>query len=477
MAKFSIEFQTKGAQQVLQDFANMDKAQQKAVLSSLQLDQSQAKAERSMKRAAKTGQVEFRDLATQITGISSGFDLASRAAGVLLDKLREIREERRRSEQLGRSAAQVEADLNQLAAGDPKRKAELEAIRARLQTSTGITREKAGALTFTAASTGFDSAADIQTLIDLQRTLGTQGDAQPLVDAAASLRAALGQDEVGSLREQLIKLQTAGNISQKNPTAIAAQALRAAPGAALAGISDEELQAAIAATIGGLGESTGTGINAFSRFLVTNKDFQGKSLQEATREIQSRNLSGDQLLKLLGSTEALAGFNALSNNLDTIASNEAEIRAKAALTGTQDDLFDTTNSTRSRLQKLDEERAIAEQKKEIAQVEVQANAELRRQAEEDRRKATEISDDQTIVERVGASLGRGTAEFFGADADLIGGFETGGKVTILGLLSGLAVSVIAIEKLVDVLNRFVESNDDDRQRRGAPPVGVSGGAP
>jgi len=454
MAKVSIQFQSEGAAKVLADWANLSKAEQKAAAEALNVGRAADKAATGLGKAGKFGQIEFGKLAQQITGVSSAMDLTAKATGLVIQQMRALREERRQSEGLGQTAAQVEADLNQLAAGDASRKARLEAIREKIQRETGVDRTKAGGLTFTAASTGFDSDADIQTLVDLQRVQGTGGDARELVDAAASLRAALGAGEVGSLREQLIKLQTAGNLSQKDPRAIAQQVIRAAPGASLQGISDEQLQAAVAATIGGLGESTGSSIGAFTRFLASNKQFQGQDLSSSVASIQAKGLDAPGLVKFLGSTEALAGFNAISKNIGEIERIQGQITANAAAAGTTNDLLAGILSTMSELQLAAEAREIARQQKEIAQVGTQAPAELGTQTAVDAATAAEIGGGTAIATRLFRAPGRELGELLGAGGATQSVLAAGSQS--LFTFSGIGLLVYQLEGLVRLGNRFLD---------------------
>lgn len=219
-------------------------------------------------------------------------------------------EARKRAIEGAREGAKGLESLVQLA-DSPESLQALQNTAARISARSGLSLPDAGKLTFALSSAGAIEDADL--FADLS---GIVEDPAALAKATATLRASLGEEETGSLRDLVSKGFAASARSPATVEALLEGAARSGAFGRDLGASDEAILAATAltATSTGSAEMGGTQVASLIKSLATKEEFQGMGLRGAVDLLAEKELSPGELLKFLGRSEAVAGFSVLSNN-------------------------------------------------------------------------------------------------------------------------------------------------------------------
>lgn len=444
MAKVSIQFQTTGAQKALQEFEALSKAEQKAVLQTLELDKASNKADRSMNKAAKSGQVEFGKLAQNITGISSAMDIALKGVEKLTEGYRKLREEREKAGEGLVSQVGAEAKFKSISGGSAARENDLIQRSRRVQRETGLEAGPASDLVFRLASAGQD--ADLADFIQLQNVERDGAQVAAIQDAAAVIRTNLGRAEVGSAREQINKIRQAGALNESGGAAeIAAQSTQSAAAAGALGTSDEELLAIIAKVFPGLKDTSGAAIGSLAASLEKQGFNTGGGILSSVDAFVAAGGQGKDLEQ-----RAQRVFTIIQQNRATIEAFEAAIDAAGRSTGTAGDQLAIDAASQSREQAAVLAAARARQAAELATTEAFGTEEQARQAATDRLRQedieaglnfssrlrnravrfglSQVTDDEAILREAGTTSNAGLA------ADMAGG---------IGILIDIGQGIIA----------------------------------
>lgn len=235
-----------------------------------------------------------------------------KAIQVTISLLREMSQVRKESAQQTLQAEFGEAELAQLALGDPKK------LRSLLQFSRGLfaaggarDREEAARTIFALESAGIVDQRHI-----FQNLFGIVGAPDVLARAAATVQTALGKDETGNVRDIISKGFGASQFAPATVEQLLEATSRGAGAAKLLQLSDEELLAAttVTAKAAGSAELGGTQVSSLLTSLAKQEGFKGLSLQDSIAKVEGLGLSDPDLIKFLGRKEALRGFSVLRDN-------------------------------------------------------------------------------------------------------------------------------------------------------------------
>ncbi len=210
--------------------------------------------------------------------------------------------------------------LAQLSGGDPEIFAALKAKAIKTFEEGGArTVEEAAGVQFALESA---SAADQRKLVsDLFGITGVGTDTIDLVQSAAALQEALGEEETGSVRDIFSKGFAISEISPSTVPELIEAAAQAGVASKTLGISDEEILAATAIISKPAGGAAiaGTQLNQLLNTLIKKGEFEDKTLAESIAAIEEKGLSDADLVKFFGRQEAFKAFGILVNSLDLLA--------------------------------------------------------------------------------------------------------------------------------------------------------------
>ena len=149
-------------------------------------------------------------------------------------------------------------------------------------------------------------------------------DLAPLAKAAATLKTSMGEKETGTTRDIVSKSLGASKFSPASAEQLLEASARSGGSAGALGFSDESVLAgtAIMATATGSASEGGTTMASLLRSLDEKRgeltDEKGeapKTLKGALLAIKEKNLSSEELKKLLGRSEAVRAYRGLTQNM------------------------------------------------------------------------------------------------------------------------------------------------------------------
>lgn len=175
------------------------------------------------------------------------------AASALKGILEEIKALKAEAAAADRSAEMSEGSLAEVAGGDPEKFKALLAQSRGIAVSSGMKRERAAALTFAAASSG--SLDEVDTFSNLHQQ-GIVSDPEQLMRATKTIQTAMGKDKTGSLRDITSKLLAAGKHSPQKIAQLGPATALAGVNAQDAGVSTDDLLAAVAIESKATGEAS-----------------------------------------------------------------------------------------------------------------------------------------------------------------------------------------------------------------------------
>ena len=457
MAKFSIEFETKGAQQAIEAYNGLSKAEQRAVKEVLALDQGQQRMERSAKKAAQAGTIEFGRMAQQMIGLSSAQSAVQKGVQILTDSYRKLREEREKAATGLEAQVQAEAKFKSISGGSVDRERELIERTRQVQRKTGLDASQSADLVFRLASAGQDQ--DLQDFIDLQNVERDPTQVSAIQDAAAVLRSNLGRAEVGTAREQINKIRAAGALNESGGAAeIGQQATQAAAGAKFLGSSDEELLAVLAAVFPALKDSTGASVGA----LFTELNDKGFGTGEGGLSAVDAFIAAGKTEKDL-SVRSQKAFSVINENREGIIGFENEIDLAGRGTGTAGDQLAIDSRAQTQEQKAALAASTARSAVALAETEAFGATELERQATLDKLRQEDIEADinplTRLVNRAKRSAFSFGADTFGASPDE----ETLRAAGSAGILGSLADFSAHFGILIDLLQIIASNTGGETQ--------------
>lgn len=484
MAKFSIEMETKGARQALEDFSKLDKAQQAQVLSVIALDKAQQKAEKSSKLLGKTGVDAAKSMAIQLTGVGSAYDLVSKAAEKLLNIIREINAERQKAGTDFVTQIQTEQKFKSISGGSPEKERELVEASRRVQRETGLDVQKASDLVFRLESAG--RLQNLDSFIRLQQVEGVQSDPSVILDAINLIRGNLGDQEVGTVEQQINKIRTAGALNTAGGAAeIAGQARLAAVGTAALNTSDEELQAILSSLFPKLTESTGASVGSLASELNKKGFNTGEGLVAAVEKFVAKGKTERDL-----GNEAARAFGNIVRNLDQIRDFENQIRAAGEGTGTDADRLVVDLQRLSQAQRVALRVAQETQQVQLAQVEGFGAGAALRQAELTQAERQDINAGVRGGSRQLAKSLRTAAPAIGLEPGDVTG-ETASNISLATIAAGgilgpfvgaIPFIVAAVAKIGDAVDALTANSNKqllaaERQAAAAEAAANSAGQP
>jgi hypothetical protein len=282
----------------------------------------------------------------EMQSFAQSFLPVTSAADALLQTLTKINEAKQRGAEADRTAEMAEGSLAEVAGGDAQQYKKLLAKSRSIAANSGMSRQQAAALTFAAASAGAVDQMDVFAELHGQ---GIVQDPENLMRATQTLQTSLGRSQTGSLRDITSKLLAAGEHSPQKIAQLGPAAALAGVNAQDAGVSADELLAAVAVESKATGEAGIAGTmqkslqKALSR-LRSGKDEQGQiistdeeghlldenakkvraavqatlhgkqGLMSQLHAIQRLGLSDAALQKLFGRQEGLMGYKLLLRN-------------------------------------------------------------------------------------------------------------------------------------------------------------------
>jgi len=282
---------------------------------------------------------QMQSFASSITGVTS-------ATQLLIDAMDKLNAAKERGAQSDRTAEMAEGSLAEVAGGDPEQYKKLLDKSRGLAAKSGMSRQQAAALTFAAASAGAVDQMDV--FADLYGQ-GVVQDPEALMRATQTLQTSMGRKQTGSLRDITSKLLAAGEHSPQKIAQLGPAAALAGVNAQDAGVSADELLAAVAVQSKATGEASIAGTmqkslqKALARLrsgkdeagneLATDEeghllDQSAKAVRAAVRHklsgaqglmgelhaVQSLGLDDAALQKLFGRQEGLMGYKLLLRN-------------------------------------------------------------------------------------------------------------------------------------------------------------------
>jgi hypothetical protein len=266
------------------------------------MDGATRKVDSTIKSVAK--------LATGFVSVGSAVSLVMRT----LEDLDRIAEE---AAQKVTATAAASGELAQLADGDPQ-KLQMFNARAEALLAAGGARdlEHAKDIQFSLESGGIGT----ETQLAADAFIVTRGQPEKFLRDASKFQRGIGADEAGSLRDVLSKSLGASGGTPETAMAIMSNALEALSPASIMKIRDEEVMAlmAVLTNVTKSPEQAGTISKALLNKMMTMGFDEGAPLMQSLQSIQGMNLSNEELKKLFGSEEALAGFKQTMSSVDPV---------------------------------------------------------------------------------------------------------------------------------------------------------------
>jgi len=234
--------------------------------------QAHEQNEQALRKQAEAHKSAFGEEARQsLSQYATASNLIGNSISAILERMKQLVELRKEAGQLDRSAEMAEGSLAEVASGDMEKYQKLLATSRGMAAKSGMSRQQSAALTFAAASAGAVDQMDV--FGDLYGQ-GIVQDPEALMRATQTLQTSMGKKQTGSLRDITSKLLAAGEHSPQKIAQLGPAAALAGVNAQDAGVSADELLAAVAV------ESKATGDAAIAGTMQ-------KSLQKALSMLRS----------------------------------------------------------------------------------------------------------------------------------------------------------------------------------------------
>jgi hypothetical protein len=312
---------------------SLDRAMEKGQLGKLTAEQAAQALGRLRGKLADVEQGTDKAFgSTSVTMISQwAAGLAGPAAVLtsIADAMAKAHEQAQEIARMSESAIVSEGQLAQLAQNDPQFKAMLDESRAMFAAGAGESRDETANTVFSLHSAGVKSADD-RLMYAEARSTGSVQDVAALARAAATIRANMGDEEVGTQRQQIAKAIIASELSPSKADELMTAAAGAGTAGKTLGLSDEQLLAGTAtlATARGSASEGGTRLAAFLSAAEKAGGYAGKPLAEMVTSIDQREQGGENLRDILGDNkEALEGFRLLRQNFGSYQDSLGKISA------------------------------------------------------------------------------------------------------------------------------------------------------
>ena len=278
--------------------------------------------------------------------------LVENAIGAINERLKAAIELQKQAASSDRSAEMSEGSLAEVADGDPEKYQQLLATSRGIAAKSGMKREQAAALTFAAESAG--NLDEVGTFADLYQQ-GVVQDPEALMRATKTIQTATGEENSGSLRDITSQLLAAGHYSPQKIAQLGPAAANAGVNARDAGVTEQELLAAVAVESKATGSAdlAATMQKSLQKTLAalksnkagkpgeiaTDEDghildqkaqilrddarivlakSEDKSLTGQLHAIQGMKLDPQQMQKLFGRQEGLMAYNLLLRNEEQV---------------------------------------------------------------------------------------------------------------------------------------------------------------
>jgi hypothetical protein len=337
---------------VLSIGARTDKGQKELA----KFEQSEEKVIRKTKKMNKTAHktgVAHQQATSGLLKFAGGIASIGVAASITRRQLEEVNRVRREAAEFGKEAALTGEVLTQLAAGDPRRLAELKgAARTTFAEGGARTLEDAQQTQFALVSAGFEDQRKF--FSDL---FGIVKDLRPFIEATSTLTEALGRQEVGTAEQVTSKALAASAFTKFEADKLIQATAEGAQQAKGLNITDEKLLAAttVLSKVVKSPETAGVQMKALLTVLTKKGGFEQLDIKESVEKITERGLSGKQLEKFLGNVRAASAFKALRDNMDQVETvlsainkGQQENLARQVITSRNQDIdFATARKTRA----------------------------------------------------------------------------------------------------------------------------------
>lgn len=328
--------------------------------------------------------------------------------------------------------------------------------------------EEADRLTFALRSTGQESDRD--TFAALGRT-GLVESLSEVVNATDSLKDAFGRSEVGDVRQMLSKGLAASAVSQTSMEAILVNSAKAGAAAAKAGVTDEEMMAAVATLSDPLGGRAETAADRMRALFdaAQRVGIKADSLDEMLDKMARKSRGAGGSLQALGASEAAQAFDLLMANRDTLRQAIANVQAGGG--GSQlDDMFRVLESDPQHRTAISR-RSAASSLQAAELTSGIGQQEQLRDAIQDKLSEVQMMSRAGPVER---AISRGSEQFwrfFGAQTAVSEGTLNRWRDTAQN--NGNADVVRAINELIQLQREMVSlSKQNDQRRQSRKPVPV-----
>lgn len=377
------------------------------------------RSNRELRETQRAGRDAFGGQAvSQLKGFVAGWVSVTAAISAARAAFQEYRQLQDESAQRDRASRRGLASLAQLAESPEQFAVLTSAAREMFRQGGAASLDEAGRTIFTLKSAGLFDERQIFTEMMSAALIDTP---DAFAAAVAQLTNAMGSSETGTARDVINKAIGASGGALANVPQLLAGAARAGTGASVLGISDEEVLAAVTALSGSTGsaEIAGTQLAALLKSLDQIGGFEGKGLIGSVESIAAKELSGEDLYKLLGRAEAVNAFRLLSGG-------DSRALYTTALGDIDRALTTDTVASRLRLAGTDEALAAArsadlgQAARELAEQQTAAVFTNLFDALSERALAAQVAgDEQGPALRFIAGRGQAAARFFGGDRTLL----------------------------------------------------------
>lgn len=267
---------------------------------------------------------------------SDGLDKFALALGGIVlagkgvtDILSDIIAERERIQQFSAGGERSLASLSQLASSREQFKEFVKQARDFHASGASESIESAAGAVFALQSAG--AGQEIEVFRDLARS-GTAADTALLARAAQTVRSGFG-GEAGTFEDVIDRAFAASAFAPASAESLTEATARSAGAARALGFSPDETFAAtaISAEASGTAERGGTRIESLLRsFEKIDQSLVGGSIADTVENISKLGLSGGELQKLFGTSEAVSGFRSLAGNFERFKQATAAVTAADA---------------------------------------------------------------------------------------------------------------------------------------------------
>lgn len=271
---------------------------------------SKTASDQQRRGMTRTGQ-DIANIAVQYIGLQAAIRGVTRVTN-------EMASARERAKQASTEGARGVGTLAQLAETPAQMKGLERLSMATFAEGGADTIEQAGRLIFSLESAG---AMKQRKLFSEMQAIRLVEDSANMAASAAAMQAALGTKETGSMRALVSKAFGASPYSPSSAEAIITAAAQSGSMAGPLGISDEEMLAAVGVVSKPAkgAELAGTRVKALIKglSLAEGEQFKGMSLKEAVKDIESRNLTPEGFVELMGArSEARIAYLDMLGNMD-----------------------------------------------------------------------------------------------------------------------------------------------------------------